>query len=171
MCKAIRVTVTTATIGIAALSLTTPAHAGNGSAVGAGLVGFGIGAILGSALAPSEVYLIPPPPPDYYGPAIYGPRDYDGPVVNGPPPRTPNWYSDRAYPRSKTPPHAAANGRQPGPTRSTTAKAAGTGEVKQDSEVKFKAAQAKAKRDGVQTLTQKDIEGLSYEQIKQLRGY
>jgi hypothetical protein len=183
MCKAIRVTVLTAAIGIAALSLTTRAHAGNGSAVGAGLVGFGIGAILGSALAPSEVYLIPPPPPDYYGPVNYGPPDYygpvdygppdyDGPLVNGPPPRTPNWYSDHAYPRSKTPPHAAADGQRPGPARSTTAKTpAAPGAVKQDSEVKFKTAQAKAKRDGVQTLTQKDIEGLSYEQIKQLRGY
>ena len=38
-------------------------------------------------------------------------------------------------------------------------------------EAKFKAAQAKAQRDGVETLTQKDIEGLSLEQIKQLRGY
>src|SRR5512132_173690 len=38
-------------------------------------------------------------------------------------------------------------------------------------ETKFKAAQAKAQRDGVETLTQKDIEGLSLEQIKQLRGY
>jgi hypothetical protein len=194
MCKAIRVTVLTAAIGIAALSLTTRAHAGDGFAVGAGLVGFGIGAILGSALAPSEVYLIPPPPPDYYGPVnygppdydgpvnygppdydgpvIYGPPDYDGPLVNGPPPRTPNWYSNHAYPRSKTPPHAAADGQRPGPARSTTAKTpAAPGAVKQDAEVKFKTAQAKAKRDGVQTLTQKDIEGLSYEQIKQLRGY
>jgi hypothetical protein len=168
MCKAIRVTFTTAAIGIAALSLTTPAHAGNGSAVGAGLVGFGIGAILGSVLAP-EVYLIPPPLPDYYDPVVYGPPDYYGPVVYGPPRGTPNWYSNRAYPRSNTPPHAAANGQQP---RSTMAKtAAATSAVEQDSNVKFKAAQAKAKRDGVQTLTQKDIEGLSYEQIKQLRGY
>jgi hypothetical protein len=38
-------------------------------------------------------------------------------------------------------------------------------------EAKFEAAQAKARRDGVETLTQKDIEGLSLEQIKQLRGY
>jgi hypothetical protein len=38
-------------------------------------------------------------------------------------------------------------------------------------EAKFKAAQAKAQRDGVETLTQKDIEGLTLEQIKQLRGY
>ena len=40
-----------------------------------------------------------------------------------------------------------------------------------EAEAKFKAAQAKARRDGVETLTQKDIEGLSLEQIKQLRGY
>ena len=38
-------------------------------------------------------------------------------------------------------------------------------------EVKFKAAQAKAKLGGVHTLTQKDIDGLSLEQIKELRGY
>ena len=40
-----------------------------------------------------------------------------------------------------------------------------------EADTKFKAAQAKARRDGVETLTQKDIEGLSLEQIKQLRGY
>jgi hypothetical protein len=38
-------------------------------------------------------------------------------------------------------------------------------------ETKFKAAQAKAGRDGVETLSQKDIEDLRLEQIKQLRGY
>ena len=43
--------------------------------------------------------------------------------------------------------------------------------VGQEAEVKFKAAQAKAKLGGVHTLTQKDIDGLSLEQIKQLRGY
>jgi hypothetical protein len=47
----------------------------------------------------------------------------------------------------------------------------GAGAVGQEAEVKFKAAQAKAKLGGVHTLTQKDIEGLSLEQIKQLRGY
>ena len=45
------------------------------------------------------------------------------------------------------------------------------GAVGQEAEVKFKAAQAKAKLGGVDTLTQKDIDGLSLEQIKQLRGY
>ena len=38
-------------------------------------------------------------------------------------------------------------------------------------EVKLRAAQEKAKISGVHTLTQEDIDGLSYEQIKQLRGY
>ena len=46
-----------------------------------------------------------------------------------------------------------------------------TGAVEQEAEAKFKTAQAKAKQAGVETLTQKDIEGLSLEQIKQLRGY
>ena len=176
----------TALIGIGTLSLSPPVNAGWGCGWGCGwgpaLAGFGVGALVGSALAAPPVYVVPPPPPDYYGPAVYGPPDYDGaagygppdydgPVVNGPSPRTPNWYSNRAYTRSKTPPHAA-DWQRPGPARSTTAKtAAATGAVKQDTDVKFKAAQAKAKRDGVQTLTQKDIEGLSYGQIKQLRGY
>ena len=43
-------------IGMAALVLPAPAQAGNGAAVGAGLAGFGIGAIVGSALAPGAVY-------------------------------------------------------------------------------------------------------------------
>jgi hypothetical protein len=92
--------------------------------------------------------------PDYYGPVGYGPL-----------PWTPNWFSNRAYPHSNTPPHAAANSRQPGPTRSTTAKTGGPTGAEQKAEVKFNAAQA------VQTLTREDLAGLSYEQIKQLREY
>jgi len=45
MCKALKVAATMAAIGIAVLSLAAPARAGNGSAVGAGLVGFGVGAL------------------------------------------------------------------------------------------------------------------------------
>jgi hypothetical protein len=45
------------------------------------------------------------------------------------------------------------------------------GEGRQEVEAKFKAAQAKAKLEGVHTLTREDIEGLSPEQIKELRGY
>jgi hypothetical protein len=47
MNKALRVAAATAAIGITTLSLTAPAHAG-GSAVGAGIIGFGVGALLGS---------------------------------------------------------------------------------------------------------------------------
>jgi hypothetical protein len=152
---------------MAALLHTAPVHAGNGSAIGAGLVGFGLGAILGSALAPPEVYFVPPPPPEYYGP-----EEYDGPEVYGPPPGTPNWYGHRAYPRPKTMTPAAAHGVRPEPRRSATAKTGAlTSAVAQKSEAKFKAAQAKAKRLGVAALTQEDIDGLSYEQIKQIRGY
>jgi hypothetical protein len=57
------------------------------------------------------------------------------------------------------------------PVSPTSASREGSGTVEQETEAKFKAAEAKAKRDGVETLTQKDIEGLSLEQIKQLRGY
>ena len=45
------------------------------------------------------------------------------------------------------------------------------GVVGQEAETKFKAAQAKAKLGGVHTLTKQDIDGLSPEQIKELRGY
>jgi hypothetical protein len=82
-----------ALIGTAALTMSVPAeagrgyyyghgHGGNGNAWGAGIVGFGIGALVGTALAPSTVYVAPPPPPAYYGPAAYGP-----------PPWSPAWYS------------------------------------------------------------------------------
>lgn len=73
-----------ALIGVMTLGLSAPAEAGHGHghAWGAGLVGLGIGAIIGSALAPREVYVVPPPPP----PAYYGPVSY------GPPPWTPEWY-------------------------------------------------------------------------------
>ena len=76
-------------------------------------------------------------------------------VVVGPRRRTPSLSRHGARARSKTP--------------SSLANRAST--VRLDSEAKFKAAQAKAEKLGVHTLTQDDIEGLSYAQIKQLRGY
>jgi len=83
MCK---VVVSIVTIGMVAISLANPAHAGNGSAVGAGLLGFGVGALVASAVTPQTVYVAPPPPvyyappppvyvapaPVYVGPAYYG---------------------------------------------------------------------------------------------------
>jgi hypothetical protein len=71
-----------ALVGTLALAVPAPAEAGHGNAIGAGLLGFGIGAVVGSALTPSTVYVAPPPPPAYYGPAAYGP-----------PPWSPAWYS------------------------------------------------------------------------------
>jgi hypothetical protein len=68
---------------ITVLALPSPASAGHGNAVGAGLLGFGIGAIVGSALTPQTVYVNPPPPP---APTYYAPAGY------GPPPWTPAWY-------------------------------------------------------------------------------
>jgi hypothetical protein len=44
--------------------------------------------------------------------------------------------------------------------------------VRREADAKFKAAKAKAERlGGVHKLTREDIEGLSQEQLKQLRGY
>jgi hypothetical protein len=73
------------TAALAVVTLNAPAYAGHGNSVGAGLLGFGVGAIVGSALTPQTVYVAPPPPPPppaYYGPAAYGP-----------PPWSPAWYS------------------------------------------------------------------------------
>ena len=53
----------------------------------------------------------------------------------------------------------------------TSASQDNSGTVEQETEPKFNAAEAKAKREGVHSLTSEDIEGLSDEQIKQLRGY
>lgn len=69
----------TAVIGMAFL----PSVASAGDSLGAGLLGFGVGAIVGSALTPGEVYVVPPPPPPgYYGRAAYGPE-----------PWSPGWYN------------------------------------------------------------------------------
>ena len=95
----------TAAIGLAALISAAPAEAGRGSAVGAGLAGFGIGAILGSALSPREVYVVPPPPPPvYYAPVVYAPPAW-----------TPAWYDYCGrYPASTRAP-ATMSGRRGAP--------------------------------------------------------
>ncbi len=53
----------------------------SGNTVAAGLIGFGVGAIVGSALTPREVYVAPPPPPPVYR------------VGYSPTPWSPDWYS------------------------------------------------------------------------------
>ena len=76
MHSVMRVTVAATVLGIASLSLAASAHAGNGSAVGAGLLGFGVGAIVGNALAPQTVYVAPPPPVYYAPPPLFTSRPY-----------------------------------------------------------------------------------------------
>jgi hypothetical protein len=45
------------TAALAVVTLNAPAYAGHGNSVGAGLLGFGGGAIVGSALTPQTVYV------------------------------------------------------------------------------------------------------------------
>ncbi len=59
----------------------------------------------------------------------------------------------------------------PPPPSIKPAKATSSSNAAQNAQAKFKAAQAKAKREGVENLTEEDIAGLSYAQLKQLRGY
>jgi hypothetical protein len=110
-------------------------------------------------------------PPAYHGQAGHGPPNYDGQGGYGLPPRTPSGYGNRPYPPSNTPPHVTADAQRPVASRSTTAKTGVITTSKEKMEAKFKYAEAKAKRDGVDSLTKEDVEGLSPEQMKQLRGY
>ena len=57
------------------------------------------------------------------------------------------------------------------PTNASVFSREGSNTVEQEREAKFKAAEAKAKREGVDSLTSEDIEGLSPQQLKELRGY
>ena len=150
MCKVLRVTIMAA-VGMALLSCTAPPMQGNGAAISLGIAGFDIGAILGSVLGPAEAYVLPPPRP----------------VI---PRRTRKLHSDRSYARSKTPSPVAAYGPRPGVKQSTPVKIR-TDNVEQELVAKFKAAQAKATRVGVENLTKEDIDGLSSAQLKELRGY
>jgi len=161
-----------AATALSILSFTVPALAGGGSAIGYGIAGFGIGALLGSALAPTAVYV---GPPGYYYDPYYDPYYYDpyyGPEDYGPPPPM-NWHGQAYHPPARTNPSHASDDPEAAPKHSSTVETpAYTGSIKQGSEDKLKAAQAKAKRlGGVQKLTSEDVAGLSREQLKKLRGY
>ena len=62
MPTSLKVITATALIGIGTLSLSPPANAGWGCGWGPALAGFGVGALVGSALAAPPVYVVPPPP-------------------------------------------------------------------------------------------------------------
>ena len=101
-----------------------------------------------------------PPPAGYLPPAGYAP-----PVEAS--------YGERTPAQYETPPQTdpARLGWRASPRWATVKRGASTSAVKRDPEAKFKAAQAKAERLGVHTLTQQDIAGLTPEQITQIRGY
>ena len=64
----------------------------------------------------------------------------------------------------------AAYGPRPGAKQSTPVKIR-TDNVEQELVAKFKAAQAKATKVGVENLTKEDIDGLGSAQLKEHRGY
>lgn len=158
MQSSLRVTVAT-TIGLTALAFTNPALARDGDANDFEIAVSEIGAILDGLLASTRVYVVSP---SYY---YYGPTTYRRSAPNG--------YGNRKPPGAKRRPQPAAHGLQTAPTRSKTATAGVSPvTVELDPAAKLKAAKAKAaKLGGVEKLTREDIDGLSREQLKQLRGY
>jgi predicted small lipoprotein YifL len=89
---------------------------------------------------------------------------YAKPVASAPHPTKASSVKPRPLPARKSP-----KARSPMPSSGSLSASDGADE--QEAEVKFKVAQAKAKKVGVHQLTQDDIDGLSLAQIKQLRGY
>jgi len=165
MGKTLQVAAATA---ISILWFTASALAGGGSAIGFGIAGFGIGALVGGALAPTEVY-VGPPPGYYYDPyydAYYDDPYYYGDYLGDDDPRPlSNRYRIRAYQRSETPVART-------PTDAPVKTPAYTGSSVGQSEAKLKAAQAKAEKlGGVEKLRSEDVDGLNREQLKKLRGY
>jgi hypothetical protein len=121
-----------------------------------------VGMTLLSCTAPPPPVVYTPPPP-----VAYAPRP---PVVYAPPPLAP--YGKSTYGRSETPPQPTAHMVWRTSKRWAAVKTgARTSAVEQDSQAKFKAAQAKAAKVGVENLTKDDIDGLNVAQLKELRGY
>ena len=123
-----------------------------------------------AAYAPSApVVHAPLPPPAGYlpPPASYArpPRAYAPPVETS--------YGERAPVQYETRPQTdpAQLGWRASPRWASVKREASTRPVKKDPDAKFKAAQAKAEKLGVHTLTEQDIAGLTPEQITQIRGY
>jgi hypothetical protein len=114
------------------------------------------------------------PPPDYAGPppVAYAPRP---PMGYAPPPPEayappPGPYGRRSYAQSEPPP-AGSMKWQASKRWAEVKPGAGASTVGQDQNTKFKAAQAKAAKVGVENLTKEDVDGLTVAQIKELRGY
>ena len=137
-----------------------------------------VGTTLLSCCAPRPAVVYAPPPPVVYAPsapAVHAPLPppvgYASPppaVVNSPRPAAPYGNSPYAQYKPQTAPHLAWRA---SPRWATAKGRALTNTGKQDPDAKFKAAQAKAAKVGVENLSNEDIEGLDLAQLKELRGY
>ena len=134
-----------------------------------------VGMALLSCTAPRPVTYAPPTPRIVYEPSapvvhapLPPPVGYASPpplMINSPPPLPP--YGNSPYPRPQTAVpmvwHASP--------RWAAVKGNDRTLVKQDPQARFKAAQAKAAKVGVENLSKEDVDGLSPAQLKELRGY
>ena len=123
--------------------------------------------VVHAPLPPPAGYLPPPdsyapPPTGYAPPPTYG-EQAERQQYGAPPPR------QYGAPPPQTDP--AQLGWRASPRWATVKRQPSTGAVKKDPQAKFKAAQAKAEKLGVHTLTEQDIAGLTPAQITQIRGY
>ena len=116
----------------------------------------------GYASAPPPVGYAPPQPERGYASAQ--PRIITSPLPSA-------RYSNSPYARADIPPPADAHMVWRPSPRWATVKGKDCVAVKPDPQAKFKAAQAKATKIGVENLSKEDVEGLSLAQIKELRGY
>jgi hypothetical protein len=108
---------------------------------------------------PRPGYAAAPPPPGYASSAP--------PMI--PSPRPPAPYGNSTYARSE--PQTAGNLVWRTSPRWATIRGKDHAVAKQDPQAKFKAAQAKAAKVGVENLSKDDVDGLSLAQLKELRGY
>jgi hypothetical protein len=130
--------------------------------------------LLSCCTAPS-----PPPPPVAYAPpppVVHAPLPPPVGYAVPPPPAAyssppPAQYGNSTYARSDTLPQTAAHMMWRASPRWAAVKTGARISAKKDQQTKFKAAQAKAAKVGVENLTKDDINGLNDAQLKELRGY
>jgi len=113
----------------------------------------------------AHVGMPPALPPRTYGGAPYGRADVPPQV---PPPHA---NDDASYGQADVPQQEQRLVWKSSPRWATVKGEANTPAVKRVSQTKFKDAQAKAEKVGVENLTSEDIAGLTPAQIKELRGY
>jgi hypothetical protein len=110
----------------------------------------------------------PAPRPQTYGGAPYGRADVPPQIPPAPRPQT---YGGAPYGRADVSEQEQRLVWKSSPRWATVKGEANTPAVKRVSQTKFKDAQAKAEKVGVENLTSEDIAGLTPAQIKELRGY